>query len=67
MLDANEVRLKKIGSVTVRAGRIEIDGFSGENATYRDVAALAAVWAIGRLQRELMEILKRPGGGNFVV
>jgi hypothetical protein len=68
-LDANNVRLKKIGTVTILPapeGRIQIvaTGFEGEGASCRDVAAMAMVWAIGELQRELMRIIETPGGGS---
>jgi len=67
MLDADKARLTRTGNVTVRSGggtRILVEGFDGEGCTCRDVSALAMVWAIGVLQRELMETLKAPGGGS---
>lgn len=68
MLDANEAKLTKIGEVFVSAeGEVQIDGFDGDGCTIRDVAALAIVHAIGVLQRELMAVLEKPGGGNIVV
>lgn len=67
MLDANEARLTETGSVTVRTDgrvRVVVEGFSGAGCTCRDVAALAMVWAIGELQRELLKTLQKPGGGS---
>jgi hypothetical protein len=67
MLDAEEARLTEFGTVTIRPDGIVVEGFSAENGTCRDVAALATLWAIGRLQEELMKTLERPGGGNICV
>ena len=67
MLDAEPAMLGKIGTVTIANGRIDVRGFNASNASCRDVAALAALWAIGELQRELMSTLEEPGGGNIVI
>ncbi len=68
MLDADEARLTKIGKVTVtKAGEVRVAGFEGDGTTCRDVCALAMVHAIGVLQRELTELLQKPGGGNVCV
>ena len=68
MLDADEAKLTKIGDVFVIAGgEVQIEGFDGDGCTSRDVAALAIVHAIGVLQRELMAVLEKPGGGNIFV
>lgn len=67
MLDANPARLYQNGTVTVTPTGITVAGFEGLNASCRDVAALAALWAIGELQRELMATLERPGGGKIGV
>lgn len=67
MLDAEPARLTKTGTVTITNGRIDVAGFDADNGTCRDVAALAAVWAIGELQRELLKTLEKPGGGNIVI
>ena len=68
MLDAEPARLTKFGTVTVLPSKqgpvqISVEGFEGEGCSCRDVSALACVWAIGELQRELMQTLQRPGGG----
>lgn len=67
MLDGDPCRLIKTGTVVVTDGKIEIGGFSSDDGTCRDTAALALVWAIGRLQAELQAKLERPGGGNTVI
>lgn len=67
MLDAEQVKLTGIGVVTVTSHGVFVSGFCAENGTCRDVAALSALWAIGELQRELMNTLERPGGGNIVL
>jgi hypothetical protein len=56
--------LTKIGKVTITDGAITVEGFNASNATCRDVVALAALWAIGELQRELMQTLEKPGGSG---
>lgn len=67
MLDAQVVRLTKIGTVTVTPTGVVVEGFRAVNGTCRDVAALAAQWAIGELNRELMRTMERPGGGSISV
>ena len=73
MLDANPASITKLGKVTIHGNpkpgqnRIVVRGFSGNGTTCRDISALALVWAIGELQRELMETLKAPGGGDVGV
>lgn len=67
MLDGDPCELANTGTVLVTDGKIEIGGFQSDNGTCRDTAALALVWAIGRLQAELRAKLERPGGGNTVI
>jgi len=67
MLDTEEARLTRTGTVTINADGVFVEGFSAENGTCRDVAALAALWAIGELQRELMKTLEQPGGGKICI
>jgi hypothetical protein len=67
MLDREEAHLTATGTITLDENRILIEGFGAQNGTCRDVAALALVWAIGRLQRELMATLEKPGGGIAIV
>ena len=68
MLDTNPAKLTQFGTVTIEGGgRIYVEGFSAEGGSCRDVAALVVVWAIGRLQQELMATLEKPGGGNVCI
>jgi hypothetical protein len=67
MLDADPARLVKTGKVTIDATGVVVEGFEGENTSCRDLTALAALWAIGELQRELLATLERPGGGKIGV
>jgi hypothetical protein len=67
MLDAEIAKLTKTGSVTIDASGVWVAGFEADNASCRDVAVLAAVWALGELQRELLKTLERPGGGKIGV
>lgn len=67
MLDADTARLIQFGTVKVSAGDVIVEGFDAEGATCREVAALATLWAIGRLQQELTAILERPGGSNICI
>ena len=67
MLDKDPAKLTKIGGIGISADRILIEGFEADGATCRDVAALAIVWAIGELQRELMATLEAPCKGKAVV
>jgi len=63
----DEKRLTKYGRVTIEGGQITVEDFGGANTTCRDVAIMAAAWAIGELQREMLKTIERPGGGNIVV
>lgn len=72
MLDDEQARLTGTGTVTINSVGVGdtgvcilIEGFEAANATCRDLAVLATVWAIGELQRELMKTLEHPGGGNI--
>lgn len=68
MLDADEAKITEVGRVTVMPdGEVRVEGFEGDNCTCRDVCALAMVHAIGVLQRELLAVLEKPGGGNVCV
>jgi hypothetical protein len=64
-LDADEVKLTKIGSVTIEPdGFVRVEGFTGDNATCRDVCVLGMVHAMQVLSRELMATIEKPGGGR---
>jgi hypothetical protein len=66
-LDATESKLTRYGEVILHlGGDITVSGFDGENCTCRDVATLALVYAIGRLQEELMWQIMKPGGSGKV-
>jgi hypothetical protein len=57
--------LYKTGTILMHGGRIHIAGFGADNCMCREVAAHALLWAIGEMQRELYELIARPGGtGN---
>lgn len=66
-LDADHTRLTRHGRITITEGRITVARFDGENASCRDVAVLALAWAIGELQREMVNIIEQPGGSTRVV
>lgn len=67
MLDANKAKLNRVGEVVITKSGILVHGFDGEGCTCRDVAALALVWAIGELQKDLLATMERPGGGKVCV
>lgn len=67
MLDGELAKLNKLGTVTVTITGVTVQGFGAHNGSCRDVAALAALWAIGVLQQELLKTLERPGGGRIGV
>ena len=65
-LNADVTKLRKCGTVTIypkKEGKVQIvvEGFEADNASCRDVAALACLWAIGELQREVMRTVQEPG------
>lgn len=60
-----DTELSKVGTILMHAGQIRIAGFRAEGCMCREVAAHALLWAISECQRELAELIKRPGGtGN---
>ncbi|MHA6195556.1 hypothetical protein ACX3YG_14420 [Pseudomonas wadenswilerensis] len=61
------MRITCVGKVTIEAGRIMVEGFEAENASCRDIVVLAAAWALGELQREMLKTIERPGGGNLLI
>lgn len=66
-MDDLEMMLSRLGTVTVSKGGISVQGFEGKNASCRDVAIMAAAWAIGELQCEMLKTIKKPGGGDISV
>ncbi|WP_258377067.1 hypothetical protein [Pseudomonas soli] len=65
MLSENEICITRVGKVIVEKERILIQGFEADDASCRELVVLAAAWAIGELQREMLKTIERPGGGNF--
>lgn len=58
-----DLRLKTIGVITIDKNSMHAEGFEADGpATCREVGALALMWAIGELQKELTEIIAKPGG-----
>ena len=58
-----DLRLKTIGKLTIDADGMYAEGFEANGpAMCREVGALALMWAIGELQKELTEIIAQPGG-----
>ena len=63
----DEMKIQKFGRVTITKDGISVEGFDVKGAMCRDVAVMAAAWAIGELQREMMKTIAKPGGGNIGV
>ena len=57
-------KLRKTGAILMHDGRIHIGGFYANDCMCREVAAHALLWAIGEMQRELAELIARPGGSG---
>lgn len=59
-----DCKLTRKGRLTIYGnGRIEVDGFAVKgDAMCRDLAALAMLWGIGVLQKELAAVVAKPGG-----
>jgi hypothetical protein len=69
-LDQSPVTLARLGTVTIdgQTGRVSVEGFEADGkATCRDVAALAALWAIGELQRQVLLTVEAPGRSRIVI
>lgn len=63
----DEMKFRKFGRVTITKEGISVEGFDVKGAMCRDVAVMAAAWAIGELQREMLRTIAKPGGGNISV
>lgn len=61
------MKIRKFGRVTITKQGISVEGFEVKGAMCRDVAVMAAAWAIGELQREMLKTIEKPGGGNIGV
>lgn len=58
-------KLTKYGKLTISGKEMYAEGFRGnDGCSCRDVAALALIWAIGKLQRELALTLRAPDSGR---
>lgn len=62
----NDLHLTRTGTILMHQGKIHIGGFDGDGFTCRGMANHALLWAIGELQRELAENIRRPGGSGNV-
>lgn len=67
MNNVEPIYLTQFGKVSITENGIEVEGFEANDASCREIAVMAAVWAIGELQRELTLIIQQPGGGNISV
>lgn len=65
--DNDEMKIRKTGRVTITKEGIGVEGFDVKGAMCRDVAVMAAAWAIGELQREMLKTIAKPGGGKIGV
>jgi len=63
----DEMKITNTGSVTITKDGISVEGFNVKGAMCRDVAVMAAAWAIGELQREMLKTIAKPGGGKIGV
>lgn len=63
----DEMKITKTGRVTITKDGISVEGFNVKGAMCRDVAVMAAAWAIGELQREMLKTIQKPGGGKIGV
>lgn len=63
----DEMKITKTGRVTITKDGISVEGFNVKGAMCRDVAVMAAAWAIGELQREMLKTITKPGGGKIGV
>lgn len=61
-----DTKLIKIGSILMHEGKIQIQGFEGDDLGCREVCIHAMLWAIGELQREIMADIEKPGGSGNV-
>lgn len=61
------VSLDKIGKLTITENGVIAEGFDAPGASCRDIAALAAVWGISVLARELQVTMNEPGLSNISV
>lgn len=67
MSNVEPMKITKRGKVTITKDGISVDGFDADNASCRELAIMAAAWAIGELQREMLKTIQAPGGGKISV
>ena len=61
--DAQEAQLTKLGKVTITKEGVYIEGFNTSGTqSCRETAILAAAWALGQLQAEMLATMLKPGG-----
>lgn len=65
MNNVEPMKLTRKGLVTISKNGITVENFDAKNASCREAAILACVWAIGELQREMLKMIEQPGGGNI--
>ncbi|MFZ5936619.1 hypothetical protein ACOKS3_17530 [Pseudomonas sp. HS6-2] len=63
----DEMKIRKTGRVTITKEGISVEGFDVRGAMCREVAVMAAAWAIGELQREMLKTIAKPGSGKISV
>ena len=56
-------KIEKVGTVTISENKIYISDFEVKGATCREVAIHAMLWAIGELQKDVVESISAPGAG----
>lgn len=61
-----DTKLVKTGTLLMHEGRIYTSGFSAPDCMCREVGVHALLWAIGELQRELTDLIAKPGGSGHV-
>lgn len=62
-----DTELNKPGTLLMHEGKIYVENFDADNCMCREVVAHALLWAIGEMQKELTELIKRPGGSGLCV
>ncbi len=63
-----DLKLCKIGKLTIDSEKITVSGYEADNAMCREVVILALLHSIRMLQTELEATIEIPGGtGNCVI
>ncbi len=66
-LDEKHMRITDPGTVTISTNGIVVDYFDADGASCRDVAVMACAWAIGELQREMLNCIEKPESGKISI